>query len=417
MQREVPKVADRRKLLIVAGAGASVDFGMPSVSDIDAVLAAGVNEHFRLLDDPSRNLYQHIRDTLTAYWKAHKQGARPNFEHVLQGLAAISSLHPSGRFTGALGAFAKPLDLPMTQLAVLLKGQTTANPIVSHLASSAVDTLLDNIRRRCTEPVKHIDDLRGFLEPLMMDYEVSVVTTNYDDLIYRCLRGIETGFQGDGHFDPGRLVKRRSWPCLLHLHGSVHFDMDISGGDMHSILWREDLGASFHQNSQGRTPHWSSDGRILPTSVLVTGGDKPEQMLRQRFRIYYSEMDRLIQQSDALLVCGFSFGDPHIRYAFADYWSRGNRPTVVVDFLADNQVVPDAWAPEHEIGAQRVLRMAHVQREHLEYPGYPLPIVARDLKATRGFQRCVRPGQRVSISYGGMLDACQHPENLLAELL
>jgi hypothetical protein len=54
----------KRKLLVVAGAGSSIDFGMPSVDAVGQVLRQAALPDFQLADDPSRSLYDHIRDAI-----------------------------------------------------------------------------------------------------------------------------------------------------------------------------------------------------------------------------------------------------------------------------------------------------------------------------------------------------------------
>jgi len=62
----------------------------------------------------------------------------------------------------------------------------------------------------------------------------------YNDLVHRWLPRLETGFDPvTEQFDERRLMNRASWPCLRHLHGSVHFDMRHagSGPDLYEIHW------------------------------------------------------------------------------------------------------------------------------------------------------------------------------------
>jgi hypothetical protein len=47
----------KKKLLIITGAGASIEFGMPSVTDIDALLEAWGIEILPLKDDNTKSLY------------------------------------------------------------------------------------------------------------------------------------------------------------------------------------------------------------------------------------------------------------------------------------------------------------------------------------------------------------------------
>jgi hypothetical protein len=76
----------KKKLLVIVGAGASVEFGMPSVKDLDGTLAREVGTRFALADDAMRNLYSWLSDEVTAYWGRDakpSQRKTPNFEDLM----------------------------------------------------------------------------------------------------------------------------------------------------------------------------------------------------------------------------------------------------------------------------------------------------------------------------------------------
>jgi hypothetical protein len=252
----------------------------------------------------------------------------------------LAATRPAGIFTGPLGAFVKANGFPdVVHIGV---PKPVDGSVLAHLGEHLVDALLDNFRNRCRTPnpayADNMKHFRQFFSALSDSFDVAVVTTNYDDLIYRALPGIETGFDlnGDGLFKPGRIMHRKTWPCLLHQHGSVHFDMDIIDGDLHGIKWQEDLTRGFHQNSFGRSHGAGASGSQFPTSNIIAGYGKSEQIGRQPFRTYYSELDRLVYDSDAVLSLGFSFLDGHIRQAFGGYRDGRDRQIVIIDHADDN---------------------------------------------------------------------------------
>ena len=96
---------------------------------------------------------------------------------------------------------------------------------------------------------------------------------------------------------------------MLHLHGSVHFDMPtVSGADMHEIYWQPNLAATFAQNAHGRSSRANPEGAEFPTSVLVAGYGKTTQILRQPFRTYYSELDPQLHSATSKTFIGALFG-------------------------------------------------------------------------------------------------------------
>jgi hypothetical protein len=105
----------QRKLLVVVGAGASVDFGMPSVNDVADILSAGAQDRYPLFADSSTTLYKYFENTVLTDWQAkvplHLQRT-PTFEEILYVVFALAATFPAGRFTSALGAFVTVNSLP-----------------------------------------------------------------------------------------------------------------------------------------------------------------------------------------------------------------------------------------------------------------------------------------------------------------
>jgi hypothetical protein len=270
-------------------------------------------------------------------------------------------------------------------------------------------------RSRCRTPapefVPRIDRLGTFFSALAKEYDVAVATTNYDNLIYRSLPGIETGFDpADGLFSQGRIIDRPSWPCLLHLHGSVHFDMNLTAkGHLHDIVRQDDLNKKFHQNSFGRDSVQTTEGNQVPTSSIIVGYGKTEQIQRAPFRTYYSELDRLVHKSDAILFLGFSLIDSHVRQAFTDYRDGRDRPVVFIDYANDGDMLAGGAFDLANTGPARAMRVFGVAR-------HSMPDTVDNLKAAKDFERFDEPGRRLSIWYNGMLDACENADKIVNEL-
>ncbi len=88
----------KKKLLIVVGAGASVEFGMPSVSKIDSLFDTWSQSYCVLEND--KTLYAHIRDSLNSYYNKNlKERLRceTNYEQVLHVMFQLSGCdnHPT----------------------------------------------------------------------------------------------------------------------------------------------------------------------------------------------------------------------------------------------------------------------------------------------------------------------------------
>jgi hypothetical protein len=78
------------------------------------------------------------------------------------------------------------------------------------------------------------------------------------------------------------------------------------------------------------------EGISYPTSPIVAGYGKTQQILRQPFRTYFAQVSRLVHEADSLLFLGYGFSDLHLNVAFSEVRDR-HRPVVVVDWAADDQ--------------------------------------------------------------------------------
>jgi hypothetical protein len=56
----------KRKLLVVVGAGASIEFGMPSVDGVGDILSDAAQQQYPLFTDAASNLYKYFERTLIA---------------------------------------------------------------------------------------------------------------------------------------------------------------------------------------------------------------------------------------------------------------------------------------------------------------------------------------------------------------
>lgn len=414
----------KKKLLVVVGAGASVDFGMPSVAKVGEILSMMAHQRFPLLSDPGANLYDHAAQEIESYWATVSKPSlarKPHFENILYGLLVLRSAYPHGDFTSPLGGLVAPRPLPD----IKWFGRTAMKVdefVLSNLITDCADTIIDEFRRLCRDldasRAAELEELRLFLAVLSAEFDVAVVTLNYDDIIYRCMPGCPvTGFAANGTFDERLIFERGSWACHLHLHGSVHFDMRIEGHDLHAIHWQEDLGASFSQNAAGRSNVYSDEGVIFPQSVIVAGHGKTSQILRRPFRTYYSELDRLVTSSDALLCLGYGFSDEHLNLALGAYRDTRRRPVVLIDWAARGQktAAHADWdrARRAVLSAMETLITVAGKMSPL---GHSAATDVDDLLDTKSFDLCTDPATPLAIWYNGMLEACRHPALVLQHL-
>jgi hypothetical protein len=416
----------KNKLLVVVGAGASIDFGMPSVTGVADLLSEAAQDRYPLFENPETNLYKHMESTIADYWHLARVGRPPNFEDVLYAVFALAAAFPAGRFTSGLGALVRANPLPDVNWFDSQR-QAINRDSLREFSHFLVDTLLNEFRDRCRRlpSVKReaLSKLRAFFTALSNEFEIAIVTLNYDDIVYSVAPGLETGFDPDGRFIEERITSRQTWPCILHLHGSVHFDMRddykefLGFGGLNDVHWQEDLSQQFNQNASGRSPFSTMEGADFPTSAIVAGYGKTTQILRRPFRTYFSELDRLVAQSDAALFLGYGFSDIHFNFAFEKFRNERLRPVAVIDFAPDNAMNANGieWANGHKT-VTSILGLFRTHKSMMSSLGHRVPKTVARLKDAREFEVSDDPETPLAIWYNGMLSACDYVEKVCARL-
>jgi hypothetical protein len=161
--------------------------------------------------------------------------------------------------------------------------------------------------------------LKAFFDQLRQEFDLTVVTLNYDDLIDRAgdwYDGFEppTPGAGFGSFDFA------NFPCqvmthpavLLHLHGSVRFGYH---------------GAGTGQIVRYVSPFYALETILYPKpgiagpAPIVAGEDKDRWMTRAcvPFGYYYSAFINSVYNCPRLLLAGYSASDLHVNSWLEDH--------------------------------------------------------------------------------------------------
>lgn len=418
----------KKKLLLIVGAGASVEFGMPSVSAVGGIINKAIQARYPLMSAPTTNLYEHIEGAITRYWTQSVPSylrRAPHFEDILYAIFATAAAYPAGAYTSALGALITANKLPDVSF-FSKQAQLVGSNTLHDLGNASVDAIIEQFRSACLTSqhtkVAEFAQLQTLVAALQADFEIAVVTLNYDDVMYRAFPGIETGFDpATGKFDEHRILNRSEWPCMLHLHGSVHFDMPLPTAptdDLHEICWQANLSAQFQQNASGRSSRKYAEGADFPTSVIVAGYGKTSQILRRPFRTYYSELDRLVSDCDAALFAGYGFGDVHLNMAFETYRDRRRRPIAVIGYAPDDAMTMGG-ADLGDLNPM-ITTLIHTLRTDfgsMRALGHSAPDTVQALKAAQEFEVSTNSDTRLALWYNGMIAACANAAKVVAQLI
>ena len=397
----------KEKLLIIAGAGASVSFDMFSSSDIESMFEANGPTKINVRKHPE-SLYKYIKQGLLRYHrnrktmngkvfsKKERDKISVYFEEVVYQLLNIYSMQADHHKNGATAFF----DLKKMPLKI---GHKKVNAYdYYNEANTLVADLLDKMREKCRALRTYkIAPLKNLMIELSKKFELSVVNLNYDNILYRCMPSkIEIGFDNTGSFDPNLVLNNRNWNFFYHLHGSVHFYYDNF-----EIKFAKKCGLKkvIDSNKAGRSHEESTEGFPILTSPIIVGYGKVWQIQREPYLFYYNDLSRRINEADKILFIGYSFGDFHLNKLIEmSLKHQKKKKVVIIDFAKQGDGIfyrSDLWS--HEI-----FRMMGLDASEFR------PCLVTDLSNKNPFER----NKSVSISYKGLGFFMKNPALLVSEL-
>jgi hypothetical protein len=392
----------KKKLLIIVGAGGSVEFGMPCVSRVNQILSDALNQYIYIKDSPM-SLYQWIQDLAPTI----------DFEEILYRFSQLESLLSSNN---ALNPLIDNSLLPQITN-VLLQKEGSLNSDALRISGSMMhDSLVNEFRNRARSLLQNhsheLNKAQEFFKQLGRHFSIGVINLNYDNVLLHALDFPFTGFdRNNGSFLPNRVLNRRSYNFLYHLHGSVHFDLRGSRMNMHEIYWNNDLEGNFSQNSAGRSSDVSMEQFRIFNSAFIAGYGKNIQLQRYPFRIYYSMLDKLIERADSILFIGYGFKDEHLNSAF--HRVRSDKKKIAVITRSDDNTNPMAFRSDE--WSTSFLKTVHANSHDFNASNGRFRPLVRDLRPN-ALERSTNPEYPRAIWHHGFLKACDEPDAIMREL-
>ena len=250
----------RKRALVILGAGASLEFGAPSTSDLTKQVRKKLLCNEFMCDVGADQAYQRINDTLALYLQGYQ--AAVTFEHVYHCAHEILSMafRPT---PGAVDQF-KPILYPFVGRCAVLNEENALRNLVSHLP----EILFSELSAASDQPTIDLAPLGQFFERLRKDHVTRIYTTNYDDFVLQAAPDLYYGFNQDCSAEPKRFNGEAFWnatdkDCVFHLHGSVHFGFPKPKeptDDLRPLCWYEDRAEtlrSFRLQGFSRASEWT----------------------------------------------------------------------------------------------------------------------------------------------------------------
>jgi hypothetical protein len=319
-----------KRAVILVGAGASLDFNVPSTSSLTSAIEREVNADPLMRHLGSDLAFATIKSGLAAYLK--KPGV-VNFEQIYHVAHELIFTYPPT--AGAYDEF-KPILQPFVQNMTGLSERALRG-----LCDKIVEVVFGEVSRACGSNILDLEQLAHFVANLSKDYVTRIYTTNYDDLLVRAAPEFYTGFRpgparGPRSFDLDKFWKHEHTDCIFHLHGGVHIGFpppNRPGSDIGGLFWFDDRDEALkHSSFSGSSPRRMDGTEVLRTAV-ITGLEKLSRLQQQPFSHFYAAMARDAMRADVIFVIGSGLSDLHLNTWLGEARARRPRPPLLfVDY-------------------------------------------------------------------------------------
>lgn len=321
----------RKRALIIAGAGAALEFGAPSTSELTELVRERTSIDRIMQKFGSDRACRCIDKKLSDYLDGG--AASLNFEHIFHCAQEIlaNTFEPP---TGAVNEF-RPILYPFMGRRIKPKKKTALTELVRRIP----ELLFSELSEACDNPTSSLEPLGDFLKLLRKEYNTRIYTTNYDDFILQAAPDLYHGFDitpgaGPRSFKPETFWDSVDRDSVFHLHGSVHFGFPPPthpGDGLNVLRWFHDRAEARLHSSYSGSPNRKMDGSLFLPSALITGFDKLSRMQQTPQAHYYASLTRDVMVADVIFVIGFGLTDLHINARIAE--ARRRRPCPPIVFV------------------------------------------------------------------------------------
>ena len=348
----------RKRALVIAGAGAALEFGAPSTSDLTELVREKINTDDLMRRFGCDQACRRIDETLSDYLVGGSEAV--NFEHIFHCAQEIlaDTFRPTA---GAYNEF-RPILYPFLRRRVALNDETALRELVRRIP----ELLFSELSAASDSPTIPLTPLEDFLQFFRKTHVTRIYTTNYDDFFLQAAPDLYHGFdsapgEGPRSFEPETFWASVDEDSVFHLHGSVHFGFPPHADpsdDLNALRWFHNRPEARLHSSYSGGPERRMDGSQYLPSALITGFDKLSRMQQTPQAHYYASLARDAMTADVIFLIGFGLVDLHINARIAEARRRRPCPPLIfVDWWDESFLYDTRW----DIGRKEI-EMLHEMR-------------------------------------------------------
>lgn len=414
-----------KKLLVILGAGSSLDQGMPSVTDIDNCMKVWGTEWMN--SDPALpdadNYFEKLWRGAETYYRSNSPsfGMRPNFEKILGDMVALANWMQPAPFGNTLRQIVCSDRTPPDVHFPFPEGSAPygAYIIINSQLGYLLKRLAEHFRARSRaldQNTQAFARYRHLIAALRKTFDVGIYNLNYDNVALAAWPDAFTGFADNGRFDTGAVHRRHEWGFSYHLHGSVHHT--LNGPFVEAIQWQHDLNAPFRDGDEGQATNTLSEQKSFPRATFIAGGFKLDQLLIEPFHSFYASLVRHVYEADAILIGGYGFGETHVNRALQNRLERDaarglidRPPVMILTRSSDSERHMDSRQDMWSMEMRRSLCASGFQSKTI---GPFDPTKAANLVPGNAFE--FSSAHRVALWHGGFVESADHVDRVVSWL-
>lgn len=318
---------EKQRAVVVVGAGASVEYGIPVTADFGALIDQAIYSDAYCKSVGGTAAYVEVKAKLETYYQNTAEAHFERIYHVLHELA----MHQTT--PNAVAKFS-PVMYPFLDATVSYTRQA-----LNAACKTMLKFIYQHVSTICEQPKCSLAPFEALFERMLEQYVPRVYTTNYDDFVGQAtIDAFFTGFTAShgNHldFDPKDYWSQWDVPGLFHVHGSIHmgFPHDMSH-DIGDVAWYPSRHEALKYAMFNGSTRERMDGTGVARSSIVTGLDKLSRLQQSPYAFYYAGFSRDVMEADAIIVLGSGLADLHLNtYLKAARRARPDLPILFVGY-------------------------------------------------------------------------------------